>query len=405
MTAVTVPQTPRRAYAGNVRWFYAFKFFSSFALWSPIWVLYLQEQRGFSLAQITALDAPFWLVMILAEIPTGVVADRWGRRLSLLIGAGFYALAILIFGLAASYPVILLSYLAWALSMTLISGADSAFIYDSLLADGRADDFPRILGRMYAIDSAAFLLGALVGAPLAAATALNVPILVTGAISVLAAVMALSFREPPRHNQAEQLPYFRIMGEGLRYTLAHPSLRAMIALRAVVMTSGMAGIIFIQPFLRSFDVPVKDFGWLTTPISLAAIGGALIAHRLVARLGERTVVFALSAGFIIALFILGLVNAFGAFAAFALLRFSNATFSVVSSDNINQRSPSHLRATVMSVGQMAFSLLIAIAEPAAGLLADRTSLQTTFLVSAVVGAVLTSVALIAWTAACRKDEG
>ena len=404
MTTATLPRSPRRTYAANVHRFYVFKFFSSFALWSPIWVLYLQEQRGLSLAQITALDAPFWLVMILAEIPTGVVADRWGRKLSLLLGAGFYAAAILIFGLAASYPVILLSYLSWALSMTLISGADSAFVYDSLMAEGRAGDFPRILGRMQAIDSAAFLLGALVGAPLAAATALNVPILATGAISVLAAVVALTFREPPRHEPDEQMPYLRIMREGLRYTLAHPSLRAMIALRAVVMTSGMAGIIFIQPFLRSFDVSVSDFGWLTTPNSLAAIGGALIAHRLVTRLGERSVVFLLSAGFIVALLILGLVNAVGAFAAFALLRFSNATFAVVSGDTINRRSPSHLRATVMSVGQMAFSLLIAVVEPAAGILADRTSLQTTFLAAAIAGAGLSAVALVSWTAAARSDS-
>ena len=87
------------------------------------------------------------------------------------------------------------------------------------------------------------------------------------------------------------MPYLRIMREGLRYTLTHPSLRALIVLRAVVMTAGMAGIIFIQPFLRSFDVSVGDFGWLTTPNSLAAIGGALIAHRLVTRLGERRVIF------------------------------------------------------------------------------------------------------------------
>ena len=71
----------RRDLEANIRKFYVYRFLENLYLWLPIWVVYLQQQRGLSLAQIGALDAPFWLVSVLAEVPTGAFADRYGRRI------------------------------------------------------------------------------------------------------------------------------------------------------------------------------------------------------------------------------------------------------------------------------------------------------------------------------------
>ena len=90
------------AYEANIRKSYIFRFLMEFQLWWPIWVIYLQKQRGLSLTQITLLDAPFFLLMVLAEVPTGAIADRFGRRWSLMLGSAFFALAIFIFAIADS---------------------------------------------------------------------------------------------------------------------------------------------------------------------------------------------------------------------------------------------------------------------------------------------------------------
>src|SRR5437764_4338863 len=124
MTAPTAPRDVARL-ASAVPRYYAYNFFISLQLWISIWVVYLQEERGLSLTQITVLDAPFWLVMVLSEVPTGALADRWGRRLALLVGGLCYAAALFLFGVAESYPLLVLSYLVWSFSMTLASGADA----------------------------------------------------------------------------------------------------------------------------------------------------------------------------------------------------------------------------------------------------------------------------------------
>src|SRR5215207_9410627 len=133
MTTTVLDPATRDAYAANVRRFYLYAFFIQFQLWFPIWVVYLQEKRGFSLTQVTAVDIAFWLVIVLAEMPTGAVADRWGRKTSLLLGAISFATAIFFFGLADSFWSVLVTYVIWGVSMTLASGADAAFLYDSLV--------------------------------------------------------------------------------------------------------------------------------------------------------------------------------------------------------------------------------------------------------------------------------
>src|SRR5579883_2689737 len=126
----------RAGLEANLRRFYAYRFLANLLLWLPIWVLYLQRERGLSLAQITALDAPFWLISLLAQVPTGAFADRFGRRTALVVGALILAAAYLVFGIASSYPIILASYALWAIGMAFGQGADLALLYDDLAIHG-----------------------------------------------------------------------------------------------------------------------------------------------------------------------------------------------------------------------------------------------------------------------------
>jgi MFS family permease len=403
MTADLTPAA-RHAYAANVNRFYLYKFLNNLHLWLPIWVLYLQEMRGLSLTQVTVLEAPFWLVIILSEVPTGAVADRWGRKISLLLGCLTYSVSIFIFGIAEGFPLLMLSYLIWAISMTLASGADTALAYESLAALGREGEFRKVMGRAQACMIAASLIGLLLGAPLAASTSLTVPILSGAAIGLLAALVVLTLREPPRHEAQERLPYLRVIHEALRYTMRHASLRAMIAVQAVFMAAVMSGTVFIQPFLVQFNVPVADFGLLTAPLRLFSIAGALMAYRLAARAGERRVVYLLAIGLVLALLVLGVVPSLAAVAMFAVLGFCSATVTPIATDFINRHSPQHLRATLASVGQMAFALLLVGALPLTGMLADRTSLQTMFLVTGIAIAALMAISLVAWTSALRREQ-
>jgi MFS family permease len=96
-------------YAGNIRRFYLYAFFFNLQLWIPTWVLYLNIERGLTLAEIALLEAIFHIVTLGMEIPTGAVADRWGRRTSIVLGAIGSTVSILLFGLATGFWGVLIS--------------------------------------------------------------------------------------------------------------------------------------------------------------------------------------------------------------------------------------------------------------------------------------------------------
>jgi len=194
--------------AHNVGHSYLYAFLMDLSLSAPIWVLYLRDERGFSLTQITLLEVPLFLLIVFAEVPTGAVADRFGRRISLMLASGILAISMFVYGIATSYPVILISNLAWGLAFTFRSGADVALLYDSLQQAGREEEFQRASGRLFALRSGAMLAGLLIGAPLAAATSYSFAIVTTSALC--AGALAVAFQQ--RDASIPDIPTFKEQG-------------------------------------------------------------------------------------------------------------------------------------------------------------------------------------------------
>lgn len=368
----------RRAYQTNTWKLYLYTFLMDFQLWWPLWVVYLRETRGFSLTQVTVLDAPFWLVIVLAEVPTGAVADRWGRKWSLLLGALTFSWAIVVFGLSSNYLLILVSYLGWAVALTFQSGASSAFLFDSLKVLGREADFERLTGRLFAVMSVAGLAGILLGAPFAAATNLATPIVVSGLIAVLAAPVALSMKEPPIAEHERSEGYLGLLRDSVAHVRRRPAVMRMLVYAALIGVAAFAPVIFIQPFLRLHGVSIANLGFLQTPNRIMTTVGALLAYRASAVLGGRALFATLPAVMVASYCLLGGWGSVYAYVAFLPIAAMQGLAMPATGNYINQRIPSGQRATILSFRQLLFSLALAPVEPALGFVADRWGLRRVF---------------------------
>ncbi|MBK6563235.1 MFS transporter [Candidatus Amarobacter glycogenicus] len=129
-----------------------------FQLWIPAWIVFLTIERGFSLTQVTAAEGLYLIGVLILEVPTGAVADRYGRSKSMALGAAVLGGAVLIFAFTQSFAVLLASFLLWSVASALMSGADMALLFDTLKgrrprgtvrAAGRARDGVRLVGRRY----------------------------------------------------------------------------------------------------------------------------------------------------------------------------------------------------------------------------------------------------------------
>jgi MFS family permease len=385
----------RRGYELNIWKSYAFQFLYSFQLWWPIWVIYLTDYRGFSLTQVGVLEAVFWVVIICCQLPTGMIADTFGRKTSLLLAGGFTTAAILVFGLAGNYWVVLVSYVVWGVGLTFASGADAALVFDSLKALGRQGEYQRIAGMGWGMFSLGTLAGLLLGAPLAAATTLSFPVVISALTCAATVIVAISFHEPPIH-EGDRYSYRELVAHSAQTIWRTPSVRYMLVLAAVLMASINATIVFSQPLLDNHDVPVRLFGLAQTPMRVAAIVGALIAYRVTARLGMAWTVAGATLLTACSYALIGSWGSVYAFGATTAVLLANGAIVPATTDYLNQRIPSSQRATILSARQFVNSVIIAAGLPALGLIADHYSLQAVFLWSAGFVAVAVPIPLVLW---------
>jgi MFS family permease len=398
----------------NVWKYYLFQFFLNFQLWWPIWIIYLTEERGLTLGQVTLIDVPFWLSIILLQVPAAAMADRFGRKPTLIAASAAFATAVTAFGLATNFWLILVSYLVWGVAFALLNGTESAFIYDSLKACGREHEYARIYGRGWAIQMTAGVAGTLIGAPLAAATNLPFPIVLSGGLAAMAVVAALLFVEPDRARSERpgadgeearpHLSYGQIIRDSVSIFRHRPNIRYGILFYGLLSIGSIAPIFLFQPFLREHGFDVDQLGIYQTPMRVAGIVAALAAQQIVARFGERGTFIAMPVVIFGSYLVLAGWDAPAAQIAFLAMNFVVVLSQPTVTNYVNKRVESEQRATVLSLATLGRSAILIPAAPLLGALAEE-SLTAAFLAGAGLVAAMGLPLMLAWAPRLSRAEG
>lgn len=374
-------------YAGNIPKFYLYKALRFPLLWLPVYVVIFQQDRGFTLAQIGIIDAVFWLASALGEVPTGAVADRYGRKTSMLIGVALYTVSVGMVAAVDSYALTLLAHVGWGLALTLTSGADEALLYESLKADGRSLEYTRVYARVEVIQTGARAIGSVVGG-LLAAVMLVLPFSMSAVLGVLTFLVVLTLKEPQRDGDAigdAQAPgqrprYADIMRDSLRLIRTRPLMRwAVVYLAVVPLAPFIIYFTYIQVYALEVGVDVAWLGGLVMLISGVSILGAWLAPKLAGRYGEMPVLLAIPPLLLAGLLGLamitpvwpGLVLIGGLVLVMAAIRPLVMTI-------IQREATDSVRATVVSLASLTWTLMLAVFSPLYGWLADRSGVNAVF---------------------------
>jgi MFS family permease len=334
---------------------------------SLIWgvnTLFLLD-AGLDIFGVFVANAVFTAAMVLFEVPTGVLADTRGRRISFLLsnvvlGAstlGYVAVAKLGGGLISFCLV----SVVMGLGFTLYSGAVEAWVVDALKARGFEGALDQLFANGAIVTGSAMLVGT-IGGGLLGSIDLSVPFLARTALLVVSFVLALVFMHDegftPRaitlgHLWAEMR---RVGQAGVTWGIKEPQLRLLIAASFVqsgfLMWAWYAWQPYFLALLRTHAVWVA--GAIAAANSLATIAGNALVEFFTRFCGRRTTLLLwASAVFTGAAVAVGLAHSFwGAFSAFMLVMASLGMVMPVKQAYLHQVVPGEHRATVVSFDSM-----------------------------------------------------
>lgn len=381
----TAPMTP--SYRRNIPLYFAHSALRGVAASTSIvlWVIFLQRQYGFTLTEVVLLDIPFWIGKFLFEIPTGVVADRYGRRVSLMISTALSSLIWLAFSLTGNFWALALAQLVGAAAATFSSGADEALLFESLRGLGREGEYARISARAGAAGVLASMIAGL-GVGVLAEASLLLPVRLTALISAIMLLPLLLMKETRgSHQPAGQTApgYISILRQAVGAMREHPVLRWAIAYLLVIGNVSFYSATFLQPYAVALGFSVAALGPIMVAVQGMSIAGSLSVARVQDRLGHNALLFGAPLLIIPSLLLLGLLRLPPVIVSAALAAFLFAVAQPVLLAAVQRRAPDEARATLLSLQSVLASAVLILTEPALGLLSDHYGVHSAYLAMAV----------------------
>ncbi|MCX5745665.1 MAG: hypothetical protein NT062_24580, partial [Proteobacteria bacterium] len=326
-----------------------------------------QASRGLTYFERLALGGIYCAVVALVEVPTGVFADRHGRRRSLVAGGAAMVASALLAWRAHDFATFAAAEVLAALAMALCSGPDSAYLFDLLAARGRTADYARCESTASAWHLAGSALAA-VGGGLLADVDLGWPCLATAGVALLSTFVAASLVDEGSLG-VERRGFTRQIATALGELGRNGRLAWLVGYSAVVFVLVRATIYVYQPYLSERGLGPAEIGALYAGTYVVAALAATRMGALRERFGDTALLWMLLGTLAVSFVGLSAVTSGPWMLALLFVQaVANGVFSPLTKPLLNAEiADSRDRAAVLSVESMARRLAMGMFAPFAGI--------------------------------------
>ena len=367
----------KRTYKRNIPLLVGLEFTSYFGITS-FWILFF-IQNGLSLLQIGLLESIFHGTSLLCEIPSGMLADRFSYKTNLYLArlASIVSSILILFG-QGNFWIYAIAMMVNAWSYNFDSGTSTAFLYDSAVEAGQKDRYLQISSFLSGVAEITRTLGTVV-AGFFIHGALAWTYLIAIGLSFLSIILIYFMKEPmAKRGRNEVLTFKTIVLQVRKEWHEKPVLFYWM------MTYQLVGTLMCM-FYFYYQQKISDLvGWQVSLVMLIGSGLNLIAVYVASQIGKKwnsNLVFPT----LVALTGLALLLVFSGtpFAFLLVYLLTNTLYAVYQPIYFNDLQgylPSSVRATMLSINSMLFSLSMIVIFPLTGWLIDRWGLVAVFLI-------------------------
>ncbi len=355
----------------NVAVLYGFTAARSAMFLVAVLVPYFENHVGLTFHEIILTEAAFAATMVLAEVPSGWVADQWRRKNVLIIGSALWAVGILLLWTADGFAQVVAGQVAMGFAMSLQSGADSALLYDSLLCNGTQGTYLKIESRRHGLGLAAIAIASAFAGPLSTWDPQSV--FACDFVSfILSGLCAWLLKEPPRvKSHRGRFNFAAMIVVVLRECRTNQVVLWAILFSGGLFAASKASMWTQQAYLRLLDVDLFWFG----PVGAAAFLVAGLASQF-GPIIDRSIGMRATLGIVVAGVVCGfaLGGIFPSLEMIPLLFVGSAAYGLTLpalKAMVNERVESDRRATILSVLSLAPQLTFVVLSHQVGQIVDQ----------------------------------
>jgi MFS family permease len=366
---------------------YIFTLLASVDFTRGIWMIYLAS-KGMSLTQLGFLETIFHITSFTMEVPTGAIADIFGRKVSRIAGRVSSIISVILLLVANDFLWFAISFVFTALSYNLESGAGDALIYDSLKEIGEEDRYMKISGNKELFYQTAGIISFFIGGYLAVRS-YNIAFILTIIIGIITLVQSFTFKEPSigrvYPTEEKENIFIKQLKDSVKVVVKSPRIIFLIVFLEVIMVFCTCIFFYLQNYLKGNGYNEAAIGIIYALSSLAAALSAPMVHKIEKIIKEQGILIIIPIITIACMWGIALSQYHYIF--FIILMITESVIFVATSDYINKMIPSENRATILSFSSMVFSFFMITLFPLTGLIGDKYSLITAFKCLGALGSV------------------
>lgn len=324
---------------------------------------------------IIIADIIFRAALIFFEVPCGVIGDRIGRKKSYFLSAILGTVTFFVMTLIESFFLLIITWLIWAFFLAMLSGTDTAYLYELALDTQLEHETTHIFGLFGAITSASLLCTHIVAGFLYAIHS-SLPIVFNGFFTLTAALVILTLPNP--QSAVSRSPLRKIVSETVDICNNNRIARNVILLMALFLMAHWTPTLLFQPYFKEVGIEVTAFGVVFVLYTGIGIIGSLLSGPISRKIGERrTIVFS----FLVLMLAVGFTGyTLGSWGVLGIimLNFAFQLADPILKTQLNREVANHSRASLLSFANMIGSLLLMGSRPLVGYIAELANYKFAF---------------------------
>ncbi len=339
-----------------------------FTFWQPVIVIFWLK-NGLTMADIMLLKSLHGIAVLLLEIPTGIITDKYGAKISFVLASAIYVLSLVVYSFGHSFYAFLLAEIVAAFGTALVSGSDSAYVYTFLDKQGQAEIFSDVLGKIHSFRLFSQTVAGILGGVIAHYFSLRLTLALTiipNAFSFLIALKLPQIKALPKKEKR----LFLIFGKGAKGLFGNINSIRLSINYILIAASGLLLFWLYQPYLKKIGVPIIYFGILMGAFNFTAMLFSSVSGKIKKLFGTNFSILFINTIFILSAFFMGTTSSVCGFAFIFGLQAVRGMQSPVFYEPILNNAHPESRATAISMLNMLTRSSFIVTAPVLGSIVD-----------------------------------